>query len=52
MNMIRSMLKSKDLPKELRGEAVSTSAYLLNRCPTKKLDKVTLEEVWSRFKQA
>lgn len=50
MNMVRSMLKAKNLPKELWGEAVSIAAYLLNRCPTKKLEKVTPEEVWSGFK--
>jgi transposase InsO family protein len=31
MNMVRSMLKGKHLPKELWGEAVSTAAYILNR---------------------
>jgi transposase InsO family protein len=41
MNMVRTMLKGKNLPKELWGEAVSTAAYLLNRCPTKKLEKIT-----------
>ena len=50
MNMVRTMLKGKNLPKELWGEAVSTAAYLLNRCPTKKLEKITPEEVWSGFK--
>ena len=37
MNMVRSMLKGKHLPKELWGKAVSTATYILNRCPTKKL---------------
>lgn len=50
MNMVRTMLKGKNLPKELWGETVSTAAYLLNRCPTKKLEKITPEEVWSEFK--
>ncbi|GAU30308.1 hypothetical protein TSUD_385290 [Trifolium subterraneum] len=31
MNMVRSMLNSKDLPKELWGEAVATATYVLNR---------------------
>ncbi|XP_073224742.1 uncharacterized protein [Cicer arietinum] len=44
------MLKGKNLPKELWGEAVATAAYVLNMCPTKKLEKVTPEEVWSGFK--
>ena len=32
MNMVRSMLKGKNLPKEFWGEAVSTATYILNRC--------------------
>ena len=32
MNMVRSMLKDKNLPKEFWGEAVSTETYILNRC--------------------
>ena len=47
MNMVRSMLKSKHLPKELWGEAVSTATYIMNRCPTKKLNNITPEECWS-----
>ncbi|KAK2359039.1 hypothetical protein QL285_096166 [Trifolium repens] len=47
MNMVRCMLKSKHLPKELWGEAVATATYILNRCPTKKLNDVTPEECWS-----
>ncbi|XP_058784891.1 uncharacterized protein LOC131659762 [Vicia villosa] len=50
MNMVRSMLSGKGLPKELWGEAVSTATYLLNRCPTKKLEKLTPEEAWCEFK--
>ena len=48
--MVRSMLKGKNMLKELWGEAVSITAYLLNRFATKKLENVTLEEAWSRFK--
>lgn len=47
MNMVRCMLKCKNLPKFLWGEAVSTVAYILNRSPTKRLDNVTPEEAWS-----
>ncbi|GAU23070.1 hypothetical protein TSUD_183690 [Trifolium subterraneum] len=39
MNMMRSMLNGKHLPKELWGEAVSTATYILNKCPTKKLEE-------------
>lgn len=45
--MTRSMLKEKKLPHELWGEAVNTAAYILNRCPTKKLKNQVPEEVWS-----
>ena len=48
--MVRSMLKGKHLPKELWGEAVSTTTYILNRCPTKKLEGTTPEEYWSGVK--
>lgn len=34
MNMMRSMSKSKDLSKYLCGEAVTTTIYILNICPT------------------
>lgn len=47
MNMVRSMLKCKKLPKFLWGEAASTTIYILNRCPTKRLNEVTREEAWS-----
>ena len=47
LNMARSMLKTKNLPKKFWAEAVSTSVYLLNRCPIKRLEDKTPEEVWS-----
>jgi len=37
LDMTRSMLKLKNMPNTLLGEAVKTVAYILNRCPTKKL---------------
>jgi transposase InsO family protein len=46
MNMVRIMLKCKDLPKYLWGEATSTAVYLLNRCPTKRLKGIVSEEAW------
>lgn len=49
MNMVRSMLNRKNMSKELWGEAVSIIAYLLNRCPTKKFENLTLEKAWSGF---
>lgn len=41
MNMVRSVLKGKQLPKLLWGEVVSTTAYILNRGPNKRLNDVT-----------
>ncbi|KAK2403406.1 putative mitochondrial protein [Trifolium repens] len=46
MNMTRCMLKEKNLPHNFWGEAVSTACYVLNRSPTKKLNKVQ-EAIWS-----
>jgi hypothetical protein len=45
------MIKQKKLPNTLWGEVVSTTAYVLNRCPTKQPDKVS-EEVWKGGKQS
>lgn len=42
MNMVRSMLNGKNLMEEIWGETVSITAYLLNRYPIEKLEKVTL----------
>ncbi|PNX69219.1 equilibrative nucleoside transporter 3-like protein, partial [Trifolium pratense] len=50
VNMVRSMIKEKGLPTYLWGEATATAAYLLNRCPTKRLENVTPEEAWSGIK--
>ena len=50
VDMIRCMLKGKGLPNGYWGEAVTTAAYILNRCPTKRLRFVTPEEAWSGVK--
>lgn len=50
MNMVRSMLKGKHLPNELLGEVVSIATYILNKCPTKKLEGITPEECWYAIK--
>ncbi|OIW07849.1 hypothetical protein TanjilG_19950 [Lupinus angustifolius] len=47
MNMVRCMLKCKGLPHHLWGEAVTTSTYVLNRCPTQRLNNMVPEEVWT-----
>ncbi|KAL4376201.1 hypothetical protein GQ457_02G024740 [Hibiscus cannabinus] len=47
LNMARSMLKAKNMPKEFWAEAVSCAIYLSNRSPTKNVDNVTPQEAWS-----
>lgn len=46
------MLKEKKLPHTLWGEVVATSAYVLNRCPTKKLKEIIPLEKWTGDKQS
>jgi 2,3-bisphosphoglycerate-independent phosphoglycerate mutase len=40
------MMKSKQVPACLWGEAVATTVYVLNRSPTKSLNGVTMFEAW------
>jgi hypothetical protein len=42
----RSMLKAKGLLRWFWGEAVNTAMYVLNMCPTKSVDGMTLFEAW------
>lgn len=44
MEMARCILGN--LPKFLWGEAVSTTIYILNRCPTKVIQSKTPFEAW------
>jgi hypothetical protein len=50
VEMARSMLKAKSLGNEFWDEAVHTSVYILNRCPTKEVLNLTSEEAWSGHK--
>ena len=50
LNMIRSMIRSKKLPHGFWGEAALTAAYVLNRCPTQRLQNQVPEEVWTGIK--
>jgi len=50
LDMARSLLKTKKLPKQYWAEAVSCVVYLLNRYPTRSLQVVTSEESWSGHK--
>lgn len=47
LNMARSILKNKKMPKEFWAEAVACAVYLINRCPTKGLKDRTPLEAWS-----
>lgn len=44
----RSMLEEAKLDKKYWAEAVNTSVYLKNRCPTRAVKGMTPEEAWSK----
>lgn len=48
--MAKTMLHEKGMPYQFQVEAVHTIVYLLNRCPTKSLDKMTPFEAYSGIK--
>jgi hypothetical protein len=50
MNMVRSMLSGKEVPKEFWPEAINWSIYVLNRSPTLAVKDITPEEAWSGIK--
>ena len=50
MDMARSMMKAKHLPNEYWAEAVQCAAYVLNRCQTKSVMNIIIEEAWSGIK--
>ncbi|KAM2234893.1 hypothetical protein ACFXTI_013101 [Malus domestica] len=45
MNMVRSMMSSADLPVTFWGYAINTTAYLLNKVPSKSVSQ-TPYEIW------
>jgi len=45
--MARTMMQEKNLPSTFWAEAIYTSVYLLNRCPTKAVENKTPFEAWS-----
>ncbi|KAE8734503.1 hypothetical protein F3Y22_tig00000764pilonHSYRG00191 [Hibiscus syriacus] len=47
LDMARSILKSKKLPKEFWAEAVACAVYLTNRSPTRSVWGKTPQEAWS-----
>jgi hypothetical protein len=50
VEMARCLLKSKGVPGEFWGEAVSTAVYLLNRAPTRSFQGKTPYEAWYKKK--
>lgn len=50
LDMTRTLLNEKKLPKQFWAEVVACSVYLLNRCPTKSVRNMTPQESWSRYK--
>ncbi|CAL9016699.1 unnamed protein product [Prunus brigantina] len=52
MNMVRSMLSGKKVPKTFWPEAVNWTVHVLNRSPTLAVKNKTPEEAWSGFKPA
>ncbi|GKD67977.1 retrovirus-related pol polyprotein from transposon TNT 1-94 [Tanacetum coccineum] len=47
LDLVRSMLKSKHIPKDFWAEAVQCAIYVQNRCPHAKLENKTPQEAWS-----
>ena len=52
MDMVRCMLKFKQLPKQFWVEVVATIVYILNRCPKRSAPDKTPKETWSGRKPA
>ena len=48
IELSRSMLLNAALPKKFWAEAVSTAAYLKNRCPTRVVDEITTHQAWAK----
>ncbi|KAM1053550.1 hypothetical protein ACFX2I_000976 [Malus domestica] len=47
MNMVRSMLSAKQIPKSFWPEATNWAVHVLNRCPTLAVKNKTPEEAWN-----
>jgi len=46
MNMVRSMLIEKEIPRTFWPEAVNWTIHVLNRSPTFAIRNMTLDEAW------
>lgn len=51
-DMTISILKEKNIPKQLCSEEITTSIYVLNICPTKNLKEVVPIDKWTERKQS
>ncbi|GAA0187368.1 hypothetical protein LIER_34656 [Lithospermum erythrorhizon] len=50
LNMVRSLLSAKGMPKEFWSEAVVWTCHILNRCLTLAVKNMTPQEAWSKVK--
>ncbi|GJR16118.1 retrovirus-related pol polyprotein from transposon TNT 1-94 [Tanacetum coccineum] len=50
LNMVRSVLKARSVPKIYWAEATAWCVHVLNRSPTASLEESTPEEIWSNRK--
>ncbi|CAJ2658384.1 unnamed protein product [Trifolium pratense] len=50
LNMVRSMLSCREVPKRFWPEAVNWATHVMNRCPTFAVKNITPEEAWSGHK--
>jgi transposase InsO family protein len=50
LNMVRSMINEKKVPKQFWPEAVKWATYVMNRSPTLNVKNMTPEEAWSGVK--
>ena len=50
LDMTRTMLKENYLPKNFWAKTMARTTYLLNRCPSKSVENMTPQEVWSGYK--
>ncbi|KAK2407959.1 putative mitochondrial protein [Trifolium repens] len=50
MNMVRSMMVKRGIPKTFWAEAVNWSVHILNRSPTLAVKNITPQEAWSNVR--
>jgi hypothetical protein len=50
LNMVRSMISARNMPKRFWPEAVKWATYVMNRSPTHAVKDLTPEEAWSGIK--